>query len=188
MTSAASRAAPEARCGPSSKASPPSYRGAVETFPATASEMHRHSGVRYVPLSDAEPSALAFVALTDARRQGGVLERFHRIARMITDLHLALNPEEYVSDQARTEPAVRRMRFRIPAPASPDPPNLVYPEETVEVQELSGVDFSPHVCASGRDGIEGLAGGDYPNTPCRGTTGASHTQRPASSPSGGPRS
>jgi DNA-binding transcriptional LysR family regulator len=67
------------------------YGKAVDTFPSTAAEMFVHPGVRYVPLTDAEPSSLALVSVATARPDVTV-ERFRAVATEIVSQHLSLVP------------------------------------------------------------------------------------------------
>lgn len=67
------------------------YGNAVDTFPSTAAEMFTHPGVRYVPLTDAEPSSLALVSIARAAPDATV-ERFRAIATTVVYRHLSLVP------------------------------------------------------------------------------------------------
>jgi DNA-binding transcriptional LysR family regulator len=67
------------------------YGKAVDTFPSTAAEMFVHPGVRYVPLTDAEPSSLAIVSVANARPDA-TIERFRAVASGIVTEHLSLIP------------------------------------------------------------------------------------------------
>lgn len=67
------------------------YGKAVDTFPSTAADMFSHPGVRYVPLTDAEPSSLALVSVATARRDVTV-ERFRAVATEIVAENLSLVP------------------------------------------------------------------------------------------------
>lgn len=67
------------------------YGKAVDTFPSTAADMFAHPGVRYVPLSDAEPSSLALVSVASARPDA-TIERFRAVATEIVSEHLSLVP------------------------------------------------------------------------------------------------
>lgn len=80
-----SRVAAEVRSIPESLATI-AYRGAVDTFPVTASMAFRHPGVRFVPLRDAEPTSLAVVSRRSP--DNDAVDSFRRIAEFITDHHL----------------------------------------------------------------------------------------------------
>lgn len=67
------------------------YGRAVDTFPSTAAEMFSHPGVRYVPLTDAEPSSLAIVSASSAGRDA-VVQRFRAVASEVVTTHLSLVP------------------------------------------------------------------------------------------------
>lgn len=67
------------------------YGKAVDTFPSTAAEMFTHPGVRYVPLTDAEPSSLALVSLAQ-RTPDQTVEQFRSVAAAIVTQHLSLVP------------------------------------------------------------------------------------------------
>jgi DNA-binding transcriptional LysR family regulator len=80
-----SRVAAEVRSIPESLATI-AYRGAVDTFPVTASVVFQHPGVRFVPLRDAEPTSLAVVSLRN--RDDQAVDSFRKTAEFITDHHL----------------------------------------------------------------------------------------------------
>lgn len=67
------------------------YGGAFDTYPSTAAQMFQHPGVRYVPLTDAEPSSLAIVSIARSDRDA-VVDRFRTVATNVLDSHLALVP------------------------------------------------------------------------------------------------
>lgn len=85
-----SRVGGEVRSVPESLAAI-AYGEAVDTFPSTAAQMFLHPGVRYVPLTDAEPSSLALVSITRSGRDV-VVEQFRTVATQIIENHLALVP------------------------------------------------------------------------------------------------
>ena len=68
------------------------YGKAVDTFPTTAAQMFTHPGVRYVPLTDAEPSTLALVTVAGADRDVAV-QSFRAAAMDVVSEHLSLVPE-----------------------------------------------------------------------------------------------
>lgn len=84
-----SRVAGEVRSIPESLAAI-AYRGAVDTFPVTATQAFQHPGVRFIPLRDAEPTSLAVVSLLEPESEA--VESFRRTAEFITDHHLDMVP------------------------------------------------------------------------------------------------
>lgn len=85
-----SRVGGEVRSVPESLAAV-AYRGAVDTFPATAAVMFPHPGVRFIPLVDAEPSSLAIVSASSPTGDDAA-SRFRQIATGIVDQYLHLVP------------------------------------------------------------------------------------------------
>lgn len=67
------------------------YSRAVDTFPSTAADMFSHPGVRYVPMTDAEPSSLAIVSAASGS-QDDVLRHFRAVAAEVVATHLSLVP------------------------------------------------------------------------------------------------
>lgn len=67
------------------------YRGAVDTFPSTAAQLFPHPGVRFVPLTDAEPSSIALVSAA-APKTDDVVEAFRGVVLAVVDQHLNLVP------------------------------------------------------------------------------------------------
>ncbi len=85
-----SRVGGEVRSVPESLAAV-AYRRAVDTYPATAAAMFPHPGVRFIPLSDAEPSSLAIVSAASPEGNEAAA-RFREVATGIVDQYLYLIP------------------------------------------------------------------------------------------------